>query len=303
MAGWELLGRLLDKVQSHSTVIGKVWLTVLFVFRILVLTTGADKVWGDEQAEFVCNTQQPGCENVCYDLAFPISHVRFWFLQIIAIATPKLLYLGHVLHVLHIEKKVKERMKKQAELDDQAGLYLGKAYKLPKYTKSSGKISIRGRLLRSYVLHLLAKIILEVAFLVGQYFLFGFTLETRYICTRFPCPHEVDCFLSRPTEKSVIIWFMLVATVISLALCLLELLYLCVRAVKECMARRQDYTVTPVTPPFSERKVFKSRNEMNQNCVNLELERQMVGVNGAKGGVSKVAKTGPSESDVGEVHI
>lgn len=44
MGEWDLLGRLLDKVQSHSTVIGKVWLTVLFVFRILVLRTGAEKV-------------------------------------------------------------------------------------------------------------------------------------------------------------------------------------------------------------------------------------------------------------------
>lgn len=44
MGEWDLLGRLLDKVQSHSTVIGKVWLTVLFVFRILVLHTGAEKV-------------------------------------------------------------------------------------------------------------------------------------------------------------------------------------------------------------------------------------------------------------------
>lgn len=68
-------------------------------------------MWGDEQSDFVCNTQQPGCENVCYDLAFPISHVRFWFLQIIAIATPKLLYLGHVLHVIHIEKKVEARFR------------------------------------------------------------------------------------------------------------------------------------------------------------------------------------------------
>lgn len=66
------------------------------------------QIWGDEQSDFVCNTKQPGCENVCYDLAFPISHVRFWFLQIIAVAAPKLLYLGHVLHVIHIEKKVRE---------------------------------------------------------------------------------------------------------------------------------------------------------------------------------------------------
>nr|P51916.3 RecName: Full=Gap junction Cx32.7 protein; AltName: Full=Connexin-32.7 [Micropogonias undulatus]AAA66970.1 connexin 32.7 [Micropogonias undulatus] len=268
MGEWDLLGRLLDKVQSHSTVIGKVWLTVLFVFRILVLRTGADRVWGDEQSDFVCNTQQPGCENVCYDLAFPISHVRFWFLQIIAVATPKLLYLGHVLHVIHAEKKMKERMKKQAELDDQTNLFLRKAYKVPKYTKSSGKISIRGRLLRSYVYHLVAKIILEVLFIVGQYFLYGFTLDTRYVCTRFPCPHKVDCFLSRPTEKSVIIWFMLVAAFVSLFLSLVELFYLCVKAAKECMARRQDYTVTPVTPPLLARKSFKSHKEVFQNCVN-----------------------------------
>lgn len=45
MGEWDLLGHLLDKVQSHSTVIGKVWLTVLFIFRIMVLRTGAEKVW------------------------------------------------------------------------------------------------------------------------------------------------------------------------------------------------------------------------------------------------------------------
>ncbi|KAM3602336.1 uncharacterized protein V6R79_002264 [Siganus canaliculatus] len=306
MGEWDVLGRLLDKVQSHSTVIGKIWLTVLFVFRILVLRTGAERVWGDEQSDFVCNTQQPGCENVCYDLAFPISHVRFWFLQIIAVATPKLLYLGYVLHVIHIEKKIKERMRKQAELEDQANLFFRKAFKFPKYTKSTGKISIRGRLLRSYVLHLLAKIALEAVFIMGQYYLYGFTLETRYVCVRHPCPHKVDCFLSRPTEKSVIIWFMLVAAIVSLALCLVELFYLCVKAVKECMARRQDYTVTPVTPPLSGKKAFKRRDEAIQNCVNLDLESQgrRLGLKGVKDRVSDTARNvSPDNANVGEVHI
>ncbi|XP_078101585.1 gap junction protein, alpha 11 [Sander vitreus] len=299
MGEWDLLGRLLDKVQSNSTVIGKVWLTVLFVFRILVLRAGAEKVWGDEQSNFVCNTQQPGCENVCYDLAFPISHIRFWVLQIIAVATPKLLYLGHVLHVIHIEKKLKERIKKHADFSDQTSLFLRRAYKVPKYTKSTGKIHIRGRLLRSYVFHLVAKIALEVLFIVGQYFLYGFTLQTRYVCERLPCPHKVDCFLSRPTEKSIIIWFMLVAAIVSLVLSLVELFYLCVKAVKECMTRRQDYTVTPVTPPLSERKAFKSRDEMIQNCVNLELELhgRKLAANGAIGGVSEAAKNVSSESN------
>lgn len=199
---------------------------------------------------------------------------------------------------------MKEKMKKQAGLDDQASLFLRRSYKVPKYTKSTGKISIRGRLLRSYVLHLVAKIILEVVFIAGQYFLYGFTLQTRYVCTRFPCPHKVDCFLSRPTEKSVIIWFMLVAAVVSLVLSLVELFYLLVKAAKECMARRQDYTVTPVTPPLSERKAFKNRDEMIQNYVNLELELQGQKFGVIAGGVNEVTTNASSENNnIGEIHI
>ncbi|XP_024902874.1 gap junction alpha-3 protein-like [Pteropus alecto] len=108
MGDWSLLGRLLDAAQEHSTVTGKVWLTVLFIFRILVLGAAAEEVWGDEQSDFTCNTQQPGCENVCYDKAFPISHTRFWVLQIIFVSTPTLIYLGHVLHIVRTEQKRKE---------------------------------------------------------------------------------------------------------------------------------------------------------------------------------------------------
>lgn len=196
-------------------------------------------------------------------------------------------------------------MKKQADLDEQACLIL-RAYKVPKYVKSNGKISIRGRLLSSYAVHLVGQILLEVLFLVGQYYLYGFTLDTRYVCTRFPCPHKVDCFLSRPTEKSVIIWFMLVAAFVSLVLSFLELLYLCIKAAKECMTRRQDYTVTPVTPPLSGRKAFKRPSEMIQNCVNLELEHlqaRKLGLNGMSGGVTE-ANSGSLESkNMGEIHI
>lgn len=72
------------------------------------------------------------------------------------------------------------------------------------------------------------------------------------------------------------------------------------------MARRQDYTVTPVTPPVSERKAFKSRDAMIQNCVNLELELQgrKLGVNGVTGGVIEAAKNvSPENNNMEEVHI
>lgn len=45
MGEWGFLSSLLDKVQSHSSVIGKVWLSVLFIFRIMILGAGADKVY------------------------------------------------------------------------------------------------------------------------------------------------------------------------------------------------------------------------------------------------------------------
>lgn len=191
-------------------------------------------------------------------------------------------------------------MKKQAELDAQVCLLLLRTYKVPKYLKSSGKISIRGRLLRSYAFHLVAKVILEAVFIAGQYLLFGFALDARYVCERRPCPHKVDCFLSRPTEKSVIIWFMLVAAVVSLALGLVELFYLCVKATRECMARRRDYTITPVTPPMSGRRAFKVSDEMIQNRINLELEEH----GGRKLGVKEAPKIISAEiKNQGEVHI
>lgn len=295
MGEWDFLGRLLDRVQTHSTVVGKIWLTVLFVFRILVLCAGAERVWGDEQSDFICNTEQPGCENVCYDQAFPISHIRFWVLQIIFVSTPTLAYLGHVVHVIHVEKKVRKMMKKELQIE-QISLFLKKGYKLPKYSRDNGKVKIRGRLLRSYILSLQCKILLEVGFIWGQYYLFGFTLEAKYVCVRLPCPHTVDCFLSRPTEKSIFIWFMLVVACVSLFLNVVEILYLCTKKINECLSRRKDYTITPVV----NRKDFKNKDQVIQNWMNcgLELQRREPGKETTKSVASE-----DHSADMQEVHI
>uniref|UniRef100_A0A3Q3W258 Gap junction protein n=1 Tax=Mola mola TaxID=94237 RepID=A0A3Q3W258_MOLML len=209
MGDWSFLGRLLENAQEHSTVIGKVWLTVLFIFRILVLGAAAEEVWGDEQSDFTCNTRQPGCENVCYDEAFPISHIRFWVLQIIFVSTPTLIYLGHVLHIVRGKKEK------------------------PPIRDERGKIRIRGALLRTYIFNIIFKTLFEVGFILGQYFLYGFHLKPLYKCGRWPCPNIVDCFISRPTEKTIFIIFMLVVACVSLVLNLLEIYHLGWRKVKQ----------------------------------------------------------------------
>uniref|UniRef100_A0A673B597 Gap junction protein n=1 Tax=Sphaeramia orbicularis TaxID=375764 RepID=A0A673B597_9TELE len=247
MGDWSFLGRLLENAQEHSTVIGKVWLTVLFIFRILVLGAAAEEVWGDEQSDFTCNTQQPGCENVCYDEAFPISHIRFWVLQIIFVSTPTLIYLGHVLHIVRMEEKRKEKeeeMRKANRFQEEKELLYknggetggggGKKEK-PPIRDEHGKIRIRGALLRTYVFNIIFKTLFEVGFILGQYFLYGFQLRPLYKCARWPCPNTVDCFISRPTEKTIFIIFMLVVACVSLLLNLLEIYHLGWKKVKQGM--------------------------------------------------------------------
>lgn len=74
--------RLFISFSNLCFIAPQVWLTILFIFRILVLGTAAESSWGDEQEDFDCDTEQPGCENVCYDRAFPIAHIRYWVIYI-----------------------------------------------------------------------------------------------------------------------------------------------------------------------------------------------------------------------------
>lgn len=55
---WTALYTQLAGVNRHSTSVGKVWLSVLFIFRVMVLVVAAESVWGDEQSDFTCNTLQ-----------------------------------------------------------------------------------------------------------------------------------------------------------------------------------------------------------------------------------------------------
>ncbi|XP_062407308.1 gap junction Cx32.2 protein-like [Sardina pilchardus] len=237
MGDWGFLSKLLNKVQSHSTVIGKVWMTVLFVFRIMVLGAGVEKVWGDEQSMMVCDTTRRGCKNLCYDRAFPISHIRFWVMQIIFVSTPTLVYLAHVIHITHQEQKIRDKLQKN---DDEA-----KDLKSLKYTNEKGRVFIRGVLFRSYILSLVVRILLELAFVVGQYYLYGFVLQPTLVCKAYPCYEKVECFMSRPTEKTVFIIFMLVVSCVSLLLNVAEIIYLLCARVKS--RRTRSDLPTPAT--------------------------------------------------------
>ncbi|XP_029086474.1 gap junction alpha-9 protein [Monodon monoceros] len=239
MGDWNFLGGILEEVHIHSTMIGKMWLTVLFIFRMLVLGVAAEDVWNDEQSGFICNTEQPGCRNVCYDQAFPISLIRYWVLQVIFVSSPSLVYMGHALYQLRVLEKERQMKKAQlrGELEEVELEMPGDRKRLEQELhqleqRKLNKAPLRGTLLCTYVIHILTRSAVEVGFMIGQYLLYGFHLEPLFKCHGHPCPNIIDCFVSRPTEKTIFLLFMQSIATVSLFLNVLEIFHLGFKKIK-----------------------------------------------------------------------
>ncbi|XP_069065350.1 gap junction beta-1 protein-like [Pleurodeles waltl] len=218
---WAGLYATLGGVSRHSTSIGRIWLSVVFIFRIMVLVVAAETVWSDEKSSFTCNTEQPGCNSVCYDEFFPISHIRLWALQMIIVSTPALLVAMHIAHLQHQEKK----MLKMSGQGDAAHLDEVKKH----------KVRISGSLWWTYSLSVIFRIIFEVGFMYLFYVIYpGYKMIRLVKCSAYPCPNTVDCFVSRPTEKTIFTVFMLTTSGICIVLNVAELIFLIFRACTRC---------------------------------------------------------------------
>ncbi|XP_034556044.1 connexin 28.8 [Notolabrus celidotus] len=89
---WGFLENVLSGVNKYSTVIGRIWLSVVFLFRILVYVAAAEQV-------------------------------RLWALQLIMVSTPSLLVALHVAYREHREAKLKKKLYKDKGSID-GGLFL-----------------------------------------------------------------------------------------------------------------------------------------------------------------------------------
>lgn len=257
MGDWSILGRFLVEVQNHSTVIGKIWLTVLLIFRILLVTLIGDAVYSDEQSKFVCNTLQPGCNNVCYDTFAPVSHLRFWVFQIVLVSTPSIFYIIYALHKITDDENARtERAPaplhhplveyvKQSGGESNTNLGGKPSNELQDGESPSEKEGVEqsllqnnyekvgkdpteysGQILLIYIIHVVFRSILEIMFLVGQYYMFGFKVPFLFLCKAYPCPTQTDCFVSRATEKTIFLNFMFSTSLGCFLLNIAELHYL-----------------------------------------------------------------------------
>ncbi|XP_056463318.1 gap junction protein delta 6 [Gadus chalcogrammus] len=287
MTEWTLLKRLLDAVHQHSTMIGRLWLTVMVIFRLLVVAVATEDVYADEQEMFVCNTLQPGCATVCYDAFAPISQPRFWVFHIISVSTPSLCFIIYTWHNLsklphrtghrprarprpgpdHVPREAggregardggQEAYDRSCDSDScsiRSHKHLGHsvadvleglvAQGLQKLDPGEAGPPARpqpqdyreadaepprvpeGVLSKCYVFHVCVRAVLEVGFVTAQWMLFGFRVPVHFLCPSAPCTQPVDCYVSRPTEKTIFLLFMFCVGVFCILLNLLELNHL-----------------------------------------------------------------------------
>ncbi|KAL8164967.1 UNVERIFIED_CONTAM: hypothetical protein K2H54_021174 [Gekko kuhli] len=211
--------------------IGKIWLTLTILLRLLVIFFAAYPLYQDEQERFICNTKQEGCANVCYDTFTPISHFRFWLVQTASVLLPYILFCVYVFHSV-ARQLVKVRSlpyRRYKEIKATLGL---------KISKKSSKGAAGSRIPReenkmdipdfskAYIVQLLLRILVEACFGAGHYFLFGFFVPRYFTCRGpRPCPHNVDCYVSRSTEKTILMFFIWGLSGISFLLSLIDLTF------------------------------------------------------------------------------
>ncbi|XP_060950314.1 gap junction delta-4 protein [Limanda limanda] len=234
MAGPSASEIIFISVNHSITLIGKVWLIVMLFLRILILLLAGYPLYQDEQERFVCNTIQPGCANVCYDLFSPVSLFRFWLVQLVTLCIPYFIFIIYVVH------KVSNGLTVDLNTSGHiSATPLVKIRQEPFSKRSVNKAPLVAEgFTGGYILHLMFRTLLEAGFGAAHYYLFGFYIPRRFLCQHPPCTTQVDCYISRPTEKTVMLNFMLGMAALSLSLNVLDFICAIKRSVRQKIKKK-----------------------------------------------------------------
>ncbi|XP_070775812.1 gap junction delta-4 protein-like [Enoplosus armatus] len=214
-------------ISHNVSFMGKTWWMLMLVLRLLVLLLAGFTLFGDEQERFICNTIQPGCSNVCFDVFSPVSVFRLWLFHLILLCLPHVLFATYVMHKvlsypfsggLYGDRSrggspfTLENLSYSRELS----LHKPPLHDLPREWQAP-------RFYCAYFLVVILRILLEVVFGAGQFFLFGLSIPKSFLCYEAPCTSGVECYISRPTEKSLMLNFMLGVASLSILISLVDL--------------------------------------------------------------------------------
>jgi gap junction protein beta 1 len=136
----------------------------------------------------------------------------------------------HVAHRRHIDKKL-YKLSGRANPKDLEQI-------------KTQKMKIAGALWWTYIISLFFRIIFEVTFMYLFYMIYpGYKMIRLVKCDSYPCPNTVDCFVSRPTEKTVFTVFMLAVSGICILLNIAEVVFLVGKACSRHLSNAGDSTM------------------------------------------------------------
>lgn len=199
----------------------------MLVLRLLVVLLAGFPLFSDEQERFICNTIQPGCSNVCFDVFAPVSVLRLWLFHLILLCLPHALFATYVVHKLlsfpHFGAVHWDRSQGGSPwtLDNSSSSREVSLLKAP--LQDLPREWGTPRFYCAYFLAVILRILLEVVFGAGQFLLFGLSVPKSSLCYEAPCTSGVECYISRPTEKTLMLNFMLAVASLSILLSLLDL--------------------------------------------------------------------------------
>lgn len=147
---------------------------------------------------------------------------------IMLVAIPSIFYLFYVLHQIAREERVAVkreyllgRLQKLGALQGPSLGCLGSSQFLKGQLLVGERILPQGlgavdrkpslrshRGLAIYIAHVVPRAFMELAFLVGRCYLFGFDVLYLFHHHSYPCPTSTNCFVSRATEKMTFLNFM-----------------------------------------------------------------------------------------------
>ncbi|XP_063741389.1 gap junction delta-3 protein-like [Eleginops maclovinus] len=213
-------------MSQNVSFMGKTWWMLMLVLRLLVVLLAGFTLFSDEQERFVCNTLQPGCSNVCFDAFAPVSVFRLWLFHLMFLCLPHVLFATYVMH-------------KVWSYPQFGGFYCDRKRGGSPFTleNSSREVSLHKAALHdlphelgaprfycTYFLVVALRILLEVVFGAGQFLLFGLSFPKSFLCYETPCNSGVECYISKPTEKTLMLNFMLGVASLSILLSLVDLM-------------------------------------------------------------------------------
>lgn len=295
---WGTLEGIVKRALHYSTPLGMIWFFILFTFRAFIVTVVGGAVYGDEsvsffeylelyfwtnlkhQGNFKCDTNQPGCQNVCFNRFSPISHMRFWAFQMMFVMLPSIIFMTYAQFQTDQIRTAENTMNKLIDEGKQdESVYSSTEY--TKIAKKQKKLGIDKKKIKTnittdgvsevvwtpkirmiYILHLIAKFAIECVFFYLSYLLqiqqskksgiAGFWVPEKYECTHggteenSACSQNplIPCWVSRPWEKTIFMLYMTIVTAVSIAICLAEFVYVLTRTAKKGFERKGEMRYT-----------------------------------------------------------